>query len=174
MSACVSKLANLQLYVCRLLVRTATNQDKTNSECIKLFGDLLNTHHFRALFPQNSVRQGGISITADAQVAMLVLERAKDLTRRGVFKARCDERVRMVAKAVKDLCENEVGDVSLAGFDAVSRLADIEKKQNRANMEDFPQELSRTKLARINVEGLDGMNTISHIVSGGQLQVLLR
>ena len=165
------------LYARRPLVQAATDTKGTRlSRLTRLFGDIFRTEHAHEVpFCPSNASLGRTNLVVDAQGAMLVLERIKHLVRKGVVKANCDERVRLIANTIKSMYQNgDIGDTSLAGFDAVSRLADIEKEHLNSRAEGFPEELLMTDLARMCVEGLDGVNTISRLVSDCKLQVLVR
>jgi hypothetical protein len=64
----------------------------------------------------------------DAQGAMLVLRRVRDLAQKGVLEKGCAERARQIARSLIHVCQNELGDMSLECFDIKGRLADIEER----------------------------------------------
>ncbi len=135
---------------------------------------------------------------ADAQGAILLLQRVRDLSSRGYLDFACDARALKVTTFLTEFCEKKLGDMSLVGFDARQRLDEIEKGHAKRQAEMraaggvlgtsvkaravkafVPRngplvELSHGDLVRMHVPGLEGMNSACWIADDGKLKVLLR
>jgi hypothetical protein len=180
-----------------LLASAALNAKTEYSRCLRLFDDILETQHACEIpWSRVSGHQGSTAILVDAQGAMLMLRRVRNLAKQDVLAAGCSERAGQIAKALQKVCENELGDMSLVGFNTKSRLAEIQGGNSKAKIEKggslenknvrhmatspesrSPQSLGGTCFRHAlqkPVEGLDGYNKISYFVEGGQLQVLIR
>jgi hypothetical protein len=119
---------------CRNLVETAVNAAIDQSRCSELFGDIMRTSHVREV-PWCHASRGSNTVLADAQGAMLVLHRVRDLVGQGVFDAGCNQRADKVDALLRDVCENELNDVSLEGFDAKQRLAEIARNRDQGKVD---------------------------------------
>jgi hypothetical protein len=123
------------MLTCRSLLASAVNDKYCMRYCCKLLGKILDTDHARKVpCSRSSGYQDATAVFVDAQGAMLVLRTVQHLASQGVFKGSCGERVQRIEKALQDECKNRLGDMSLEGFDAERRLADIERSHNAAGV----------------------------------------
>jgi len=112
---------------------------------LKKFRDIVSTSHAREVpWFHASGQPRAISIVLDAQGAMLVLRRVRDLAQKGVLEEGCAERARKIARTLKDFGENKLGDMSLVGFDVKARLAEMEKKHDAEAVKERGKRVSWT------------------------------
>ncbi len=94
------------------------------ARCMRFFGDILETNHAcKAHWSRASGNEGAMCILLDAQGTMLALRRVRDLARQGSLEASCSARASQIARALKDVCENELRDMSLEGFHTKRHIA---------------------------------------------------
>jgi hypothetical protein len=116
------------MLVHRTLVETVANKRMQYSRCTRHFGDILQTEHFRKIpWSCASGLQGDTAVLADAQGAMLVLQRVRDRVGQEPWEVACTQRAENIEAALRDVCRKELEDKSLEGFDARERLAEVEK-----------------------------------------------
>jgi hypothetical protein len=100
----------------------------------KLFGDILATNHVCKI-PRPETRTQTSPVVIDAQGAILVLQRVKDLAKKGDLAEIIGVRARQVRTALKDLFKNEWRDTSLEGFYTKQSLNVIEKNHGQRCVE---------------------------------------
>jgi hypothetical protein len=128
--ACVHTILMIKCNVCRTFVETAVNVNTPYSRCAKLFNDILQSSYARrAQWSATSNHKGGVTVLLDAQGAMLVLQRVRDLVEQGTWDADCRQRTDKIEAMLRELCGNELGNGtgSRKGFNAKKRLAEIEE-----------------------------------------------
>jgi hypothetical protein len=113
-------------HACRALVEAALDRKSDYSRCCALFADMLQTSHFREVIWASCGYAGSQAIVADGQGLMLMLQRVRDLVKKGLYEPVCSIRAQRIETVLEALLKNELGDTSLEGFNARQKLDEIE------------------------------------------------
>jgi hypothetical protein len=116
-------------------VDTAVNHAVTYCRCSEVCGTLLQTSHFRDAVWSTTKHRGTRATLVDAQGAVLVLQCVRESVRQGTLDASCYQRADKIEAMLRDVCKNKLNDMSLEGFDAKKRLAEIKRNRDRSEVE---------------------------------------
>ncbi len=145
------------------------NTNTSYERCSELFGDVLQTNHFRkAVWSCTFVHEGTVAFLADARGAMLVLQRVRDLVVQGTWLTSCRQRVDKIESMLRDESKNEVGDMSLEGFDARKELAEIKRNHGQCKV-DKRAETSRLQGSGKAARDANGDTSHEHVDADGDI-----